>query len=85
MANDFDQEGPEVAPAVDVGADGRRSASEGRSCEHCNRPLTGKKERFCSDACRMAWRREREATDLASLLDTIVGCVEAIRKRGGLS
>ena len=26
-----------------------------KKCEACGKPLDGKKERFCSDACRIAW------------------------------
>lgn len=47
---------------LDFGSQARTTASDGHSCERCHRPLTGRKRRFCSDACRMRYRRvgERE-------------------------
>lgn len=66
----------------------RTTASDGRSCEHCQGPLTGRKVRFCSDRCRMRKRREQERarvhellrrveTDLGVLREALVGEVES--------
>jgi hypothetical protein len=83
VKRDQNAAGPEVTPSDDLAAVSRRSASEGPSCERCKRPLTGKKERFCSDACRMRLRRDNEATDFNGVLDLIEEAVAALRKLGG--
>lgn len=61
------------------GPQSRRSASESLSCEHCGRPLTGRKERFCSDRCRMRDRRDLEHRRRLELLNTIDAAVEELR------
>ena len=55
------------------------TASEPPSCTHCGRPLTGRKERFCSDRCRMRFRRtieEKRRRDLIDQLREVVTEVE---------
>lgn len=44
---------PEGVPVADRASEGERAAFLGRVCERCGKPLKGRKERFCSDACRM--------------------------------
>lgn len=58
---------------------GRRSASMGLLCEGCGEPLTGKKARWCSDACRMTRRREAQAARVSDYLTTIENAVAALR------
>jgi hypothetical protein len=45
---------------VNNGPSGRADGFGPRCCEHCGRDLKGRKERFCSDACRMRQRRSRQ-------------------------
>ena len=60
------------------GPETRTTASAGH-CERCRRPLTGRKQRYCSDGCRMAVRRETQATRIGELLTTIEESVAALR------
>lgn len=55
----------EAEPGVESGSEGRTTASMGHPCEWCSKGLTGRKQRFCSDACRMQHRRlhQRELVD----------------------
>ncbi len=58
----------------------RATASEGPSCEQCGVPLRGRKERFCSDRCRMRLRRETTVNrrhELVRQLREAVMAVEA--------
>lgn len=65
---------------------GRRSASTALLCERCGGPLSGKKQRWCSDACRMADRRDDRRRKQLGLLDTISAAVEELRNDvGGLN
>lgn len=57
----------------------RTTASTGHSCERCDRPLTGRKMHFCSDACRMRDRRDDERRKRMDLLNTIAAAVEELR------
>jgi hypothetical protein len=58
----------------------RTTASAGQSCERCGRPLTGRKKRFCSDACRMRDRRDRERARIAELFGRLESDVAALRE-----
>ena len=50
-----------VESDTDRPAEAERSASS-RDCAHCGHAFTGRRDkRFCSDACRTAHRRGREA------------------------
>lgn len=69
----------ETAGAEDRGPEPRTTASGQASCERCGRPLTGRKERFCSDACRMAVRREQQQHRRMDLLNAIGAAVEELR------
>jgi uncharacterized protein with Zn-ribbon domain DUF2116 len=59
--------------------EGRTTASETHSCEHCGEVLTGRKERFCSDRCRMKARRAKQQERVNELLTTIETAVSALR------
>ena len=54
---------PSVATVVGTTLEGQTTASAGRSCAQCGCPLTGRKERFCSDACRMRRGRRDRGND----------------------
>ena len=58
----------------------RTTASSGQSCEQCTRPLTGRKERFCSDRCRMRHQRDRDRRKRSELLDALSAAVEQLRR-----
>ena len=73
--DDFNQDGPDVHVLNDRGPESRTTASEERSCEHCGRGLTGRKQRFCSDRCRMKDRRAREDERRSDLLARLKGAV----------
>jgi predicted nucleic acid-binding Zn ribbon protein len=60
-------------------SESRTTASAGRSCEQCGKPLAGRKERFCSDGCRMRDRRQEQAARIDELLTTIEESVTALR------
>ncbi len=62
------------------GPEPRTTASDGRCCQSCGRPLTGRKERFCSDRCRMRDRREREQARVDELLRRLKDDVDALRE-----
>ena len=57
----------------------RRSASNGRLCEQCVRELTGRKERFCSDRCRMRRHRAKQAAHRGNLISTLEQTVAAVK------
>ena len=56
----------------------RTTASDGRFCEQCGRPLTGRKERWCSDRCRMRVRRADEAARQRELLGNMRQALSAL-------
>ena len=64
----------------DTALKARTTASESPSCEGCNRPLTGRKTRFCSDRCRMRSRRLEARTRLNDLLTVIEQSVSSLRE-----
>jgi predicted nucleic acid-binding Zn ribbon protein len=74
------QNEPHAQGREDRGPETRTTASDGRSCEQCGRPLTGRKERFCSDRCRMAVRREQERARVDELLRRLEGDLNALRE-----
>ncbi len=58
----------------------RTTLSQGPSCARCGVPLQGRKERFCSDRCRMRPRRETTVNrrhELVRQLREAVMAVEA--------
>jgi hypothetical protein len=69
---------PCAYPLDDRGVETRMTASEQASCEHCGRPLTGRKQQFCSDRCRMAARRDIRAERIRGLLNIIRTTTDAI-------
>jgi hypothetical protein len=64
----------------DRGPESRTTASGGHSCASCGRPLTGRKERFCSDRCRMAMRRVKQRQRIEPLLETAESTLGALRR-----
>jgi predicted nucleic acid-binding Zn ribbon protein len=79
VENDFKSQGPDARLIEDHALESRRSASKALFCERCQAPLTGKKDRWCSDACRMADRRQRQAARLRDLITIIETSVAALR------
>ena len=73
------EDGPDGQATGQVGPETRTTASSGPSCERCDRPLTGRKTRFCSDACRMADRREQQQGRRLELMGAIDAAVEELR------
>lgn len=63
----------------DGGSRGRTTASHGQSCVRCGRLLTGRKERFCSDRCRMASRRHEHTAKVSALLTTLQDALADLR------
>ena len=57
----------------------RTTPSDGPSCQHCKGPLTGRKARFCSDACRMADRRQSQRARIDELLQRVEQDLAALR------
>lgn len=81
MQNDKpSQTKPDAHPPEHRGPETRTPASEGHSCGLCERPLTGRKQRFCSDRCRMAVRRERERARLDQLVRRLEDALGALRQ-----
>lgn len=72
--------GPSGPLANQSGREGRTTASARPSCERCGKGLTGRKVRFCSDACRMAARRESQVSRVRELLEGLESGVAALRK-----
>ena len=75
-----EQEEPEVHVPEHRSAEPRTTAFAGPSCEHCNRPLTGRKEKFCSDRCRMQERRAADRNRQGLLLARIKESVRALER-----
>jgi predicted nucleic acid-binding Zn ribbon protein len=71
--------GAAFGSGADRGPQPRTTASNGHSCEQCGRSLTGRKQRFCSDRCRMRARRQEQAARVNELLTTIEESVTALR------
>lgn len=62
----------------------RTTASEGQSCSRCGGPLKRRRRNdFCSDRCRMADRREREAAGRRALLDRLARAVADVEREFG--
>jgi hypothetical protein len=59
---------------------GGTTAVENRPCDHCGRHLTGRKERFCSDRCRMRDRRNRDQARIDELLQRLEDGLDALRE-----
>jgi hypothetical protein len=68
-------------PHADNSQETRTTASDGRSCQRCGAEIRGRRwNGFCSDRCRMATKRERDACRrrlLVSRLREVVSEVEA--------
>lgn len=79
MANQ-NKDGPEACPVEARSPASRRAASKGLVCQRCSKPLTGKKDRWCSDACRMADLRDSDRRRLLERLDTVSAAVEQLRR-----
>ena len=56
----------------------RTPASEARFCVGCSTPLTGRKQRFCSDRCRMRHRRTARAARRQCLLANLRQALSAL-------
>lgn len=56
----------------------RTPASEARFCVGCGTPLTGRKQRFCSDRCRMRHRRTARAARRQCLLANLRQALSAL-------
>jgi hypothetical protein len=59
----------------------RTTACERGSCAQCGRALTGRKEKFCSDACRMRNCRIEHQAELAQLFQDLTRTVEMLREK----
>lgn len=70
---------PHAQSEGDRSPEPRTTAFAARSCGSCGRPLTGRKERFCSDRCRMRDRRQRERDRLAELLQRLENGLATLR------
>lgn len=79
MANE-NQKGPTAHLLDDLGLETRTTAFESQPCEQCKRPLTGRKQRFCSDACRLRHRREQDRARLGELLHRLESDLHALRE-----
>jgi hypothetical protein len=79
MVND-NEEGANATPLEELLSESRRSASTALLCQGCGEALTGKKRRWCSDACRMADRRDENQRRRLELLDSISASVEQLRR-----
>jgi hypothetical protein len=68
-------------PPFDLFTETERTVSQGRLCATCGVTLTDRRPqaRFCSDACRMRFRRQKQATRLNELLTTIEKSTAALR------
>ena len=64
--------------------EGRRWALQGHCCDRCDKPLTGRKTRYCSDACRMADARDRQQQRRRELLSRIEFATAELRADLGL-
>jgi hypothetical protein len=56
----------------------RTTAFLSRSCERCGKGLTGRKKRFCSDRCRIRFRRAKELTGLKHLIARLQDAVNDV-------
>ena len=62
QSEELNQDGLDPNAMLERPVEPRTTAFEGLSCERCGVPLTGRKERFCSNRCRMRARRAVQAT-----------------------
>ena len=76
-----------------------RATRKSETCDRCNKALTGKQERFCSDKCRWALRnklryeKQKLAVMLAYRLEELIPTIKRlvdevlelheVRKKGG--
>ena len=74
-----EQEVVDIKADTDRGLEPRTTA-EGRPCVGCDSPLRGRKERFCSDRCRMQYRRAAEVERRRELLNQLQGIVSQVRQ-----
>jgi hypothetical protein len=77
--NDQTNNQPEPHPFEDLASESGTTASESQSCERCELPLTGRKQRWCSDCCRMQDRGERRAGRLNETMAAIENALAALR------
>jgi hypothetical protein len=64
-----------------------RTDAEAPLCAFCSTPMKGRRPqaKFCSDACRTRSGRVERDRRVATLLDTLVGAVEGLRRELGSS
>jgi len=80
LAETFDSEiEAQGQPVTHHGSKSRTTASEGHPCRQCGKALTGRKQRFCNDRCRMKARRGRQQVRVTELLTAIERSVAALR------
>ena len=75
----IDQNDPDIARPEDRALEPRTTASPGQPCERCSRPLNGRKQRFCSDKCRMKAHRQQQAARVTSLINAIEESAKALK------
>lgn len=80
FSDSFENEDPVPGRAYQVGPETRTTAFSGRSCNQCGRPLTGRKQRFCSDRCRMQDRRAKENRRRSDLLNRLRQAVSELER-----
>lgn len=84
MSNPFDTRS-DGHLAGDRGSEPERRAGKGdpasSACRRCGGKVSGRRRNgWCSDACRMAKRREEAERRRQALLDTIIDAVEKLRR-----
>jgi len=60
-------------------SEARTTPFAGRSCEGCGKPLTGRKQHFCSDHCRMQARRAEQASRIAAWLGSMEEAIAGLK------
>jgi predicted nucleic acid-binding Zn ribbon protein len=74
---------PSGAAAHPDAPEGRTTAFAGPSCAWCGNALAGRKERFCSDRCRMRSIRAAQRQRRVTLINTISDAVSELRQELG--
>jgi hypothetical protein len=73
----LEEDGPEIRTTASAGHSGSQSD---QCCERCGRPVTGRRQQFCSGRCRMQERWEAQRQRRMLLLDVIDAAVEELRQ-----
>jgi predicted nucleic acid-binding Zn ribbon protein len=63
----------------DRASKGQTTASE-HTCGECGQPLTGQKERFCSDKCRMRAHRAAQEANRRALIAKVKQSVDELEE-----